>query len=78
MCRLALVGQASFVTLRARAWFEHVASADNPSDVLSRDGFEDPAVAHKVHTGEWERVEPVEPPTSSCSFDDMWRMMEYA
>ena len=39
--------------LRARVWYEHVPSADNPADVLSRDAMTDAYVRAKVDCGEW-------------------------
>ena len=50
MAALALVATATLARLKARTWFEHVASDDNPSDVLSRDAHADPDVARKLAT----------------------------
>ena len=61
MCRLALVASAALAGIGARAWYDHVPSPDNPADVLSRDGYADAEVAHKVETGQWEVITPVEP-----------------
>ena len=44
MCRPALRAAAILAGLRARVWYEHVPSPDNPADVLSRDATDDPAV----------------------------------
>ena len=54
---LAMVGAYLLTMQGARAWFEHVPSASNPSDPLSRDGFSDPWVASKIEAGEWARVD---------------------
>ena len=61
MCAIALVATACLARIRARPWYEHIASEDNPSDVLSRAGESDPAVAHKIHSGQWVRLPVVEP-----------------
>ena len=62
MCALALVATACFARLRARPWFEHIDSADNPADVLSRAGDRDPEVARRLSSGEWVRLPAREPP----------------
>ena len=51
-----MVGAYLLSTQGVRAWLEHVPSASNPADPLSRDGFSDPWVANKVSTGEWART----------------------
>lgn len=67
MARLALQASMAFVALGARAWFEHVPSADNPSDVLSRDGFADEGVARLIAQGGLVLVRACEPPLASYS-----------
>ena len=62
MCQIALVATAALASLRVRAWYEHVPSADNPADVLSRAGLDDETVAAKVQSGEYVVRVPVEPP----------------
>lgn len=59
MRKLALQATAMFAALGCRAWFERVPSDDNPADVLSRDGLDDPYVAEMVRTGKWKLREPV-------------------
>ena len=61
MCTLALVCTAALAGLGARTWFEHVPSADNPADPLSRKGKEDAWVGPKIRSGEWKLRDPVEP-----------------
>ena len=61
MRTLALVATACLARLLARPWYEHVASRDNPADVLSRDDLEVPVVKVRIRTGEWRLPEPVEP-----------------
>eukprot|EP00973_Karenia_brevis_P009032 1223021-Karenia_brevis.AAC.1 len=58
--------------LRARPWYEHVASEDNPADVLSRAGYDDRDVAEHVRTGAWVVYEPKEPPVVELDFDRLW------
>ena len=73
MCGLALVGTAVLGRMQARTWYEHVSSADNPSDVLSRAGFDDATVAEKVRNGAWEVIAPSEPPWErGLDFDYWW------
>jgi len=50
---LAGVMALSLIALRARAWFEYVESASNPSDVLSRDAYNDATVKDHISTGRW-------------------------
>ena len=61
MASLALVATATLARLRARVWFDHVPSSDNPADVLSREAGGDPEVARKLASGEWLAVPAVEP-----------------
>ncbi|CAK0895584.1 unnamed protein product, partial [Prorocentrum cordatum] len=42
MRRLALQALALLAALGCRCWFDHVPSADNPADALSRDALDDP------------------------------------
>ena len=73
MGRLALQAHAMLTALRCRVWVEHVPSGDNPADVLSRAGLDDPAVHHACATGLWTFRDPVAP---SCferlSFGALW------
>ena len=51
--RMAMRASISLTALRCRAWFEHVASAQNPSDVLSREAFADLAVQQLLLSRTW-------------------------
>ena len=73
MCRLALQASAMLAGLGCRCWFEHVPSADNPADVLSREALEDPLVASKVASGAWEYRAPVmPPPLAAATYEQLW------
>ena len=72
MSRIALVAMACWSRLRCRPWFDHVASADNPADALSRGGLDDPEVAPRVASGEYVAVPPVEPETSELDYELLW------
>ena len=50
MCKLSLVACAALAGIGDVTWLDHVASADNPADVLSRHGYEDARVARKAQT----------------------------
>ena len=59
--------------LRARVWYEHVPSEDNPADVLSRDALDDAAVRAKVSNGEWIWREAVVPDfLSPVDYSHLW------
>ena len=53
MAHLSLQVHAILAGLGARVWAEHVPSADNPADVLSRGGFSDPVVHAHILAGRW-------------------------
>ena len=72
MCRLAMVAGAALAGLGAKTWFDHVASADNPADVLSRAGFSDKRVAEAVRTRRVDVIEPKEPPWGSELDYEFW------
>ena len=72
MCRLALTATAALAGLDARPWFEHVASPDNPADVLSRAGLRDPLVMGRVASGEWLVHVAVPPPAESMLNYEFW------
>ena len=70
MSRMALAASTELVILDAVVWFEHVASKDNPADVLSREAIEDNDVEAKLESGEWVYRNPVEPlPANSFALD---------
>ena len=50
---MALVAGLRAAELGARIWVEWIASDQNPSDPLSRLGFDDPYVAARLDSGEW-------------------------
>ncbi len=54
MAPLALATLLLFSRAQARMWIERVESAANPSDVLSRAGWQDPEVAAAVASGRWQ------------------------
>ena len=56
-----LVFGLSMTALGARVWFEYVQSKSNPSDVLSRDAWDDPDVQRRLASGEWRRVDALIP-----------------
>ena len=55
---MALVASLLAAAAGCRLWFEYVASAQNPSDVLSRDGYEDKAVKRALAEGSWQAYQP--------------------
>jgi hypothetical protein len=58
---MAMTMSLSLMALECRCWFEHLDSALNPSDVLSRDGYEDLAVQAAIAAGKWTRIDPEVP-----------------
>jgi len=73
MCLLALRAEAILAGLGARVWYEHVPSADNPGDVLSRDALDDAEVKAKLDSGVWELREPVLPVlVGPVDFHSLW------
>ena len=73
MTRLALQATAMFAALNCRCWFEHIPSDDNPSDVLSRAGMEDPEVRRKCDAGEWVFRNPIVPRVSAATpYHELW------
>ena len=73
MCRIALLATASFAAIKARPWFDHIASDDNVyADRLSRGGFDDPLVSAFLSAGLWTKVEAVEPTWVSLSYSDLF------
>ena len=58
MARIALSSHLAMAQLQLRTWFEWVDSDSNPSDPLTRLGFEDPF----VKKARWSRVRPIQPP----------------
>jgi len=56
---LALVAALALASLSCRVWVEYVDTHQNPADMLSRDGYEDSKVKHRVSTGEWKPHQPV-------------------
>ena len=73
MAHLVVITLAS---ITCRAWFDYVNTKDNPADVLSRDGYEDPDVARRVYCGEWLPVLDTIPWTSMLHFspEELWHM----
>ena len=72
MCRPALAVGMALLGLRARVWYEHVPSASNPADWLSRDGLRDRRVALRLARGEWQHLPAAEPPLLfSMSFQEI-------
>ena len=58
MSMIALAASAALVKIDTKGWFEHVASKDNPADVLSREALEDADVKARLISGEWLWREP--------------------
>ena len=59
--KMGMLMSASMMLIQARPWFEYIQSDQNPSDVLSRDGLEDPVVARNIREGKWATL-----PAVSC------------
>ena len=73
MCFLALIAGAALGGLGAAVWYDHVGTNDNPADVLSRAGLEDPAVLSNVERGVWDVVKVVEPDVTTLEFHRLWQ-----
>ena len=74
MCRIALIATAALAAVGARTWYEHVPSDDNPADVLSRAGLEDPAVRAAIQAGTYLVRQPIEPPEGAeLDYSYWWR-----
>jgi hypothetical protein len=74
MCIPALRASATMASLDARVWYEHVASGDNPADILSRDATMDPEVAAKVEAGVWLMRDPSVPVLfGPTEYEDLWQ-----
>ena len=54
---MALVAALLAANFGCRIWVEYIASAQNPSDVLSRDAWEDEDVKTKLGEGMWVRLQ---------------------
>eukprot|EP00971_Amphidinium_carterae_P068771 1361784-Amphidinium_carterae.1 len=52
--RMAMRAAFLLARLGCRTWYEHVPSAANPADALSRDALGDPWVCSHVVSGAWE------------------------
>ena len=66
----------TLASIRCRAWFDYVNTKDNPADVLSRAGYDDPLVRRRVSRKEWLPVS-VDIPWHSLltlSPEDLWQM----
>ena len=72
MCSLALVATAALTALGARPCFERIPSSDNPADVLSRAGYDDPVVLSRLRAAQWEACPPREPPVAALAFDRLF------
>ena len=72
---MALVAALMAAHLGCRIWVEYIASAQNPSDVLSRDAWENEDVKHKLRTGAWERLRQTVDWTAALSLDSAARVI---
>ena len=72
MCTLALAAMAALAALGTRPWFDHVPSADNPADPLSRGGLQDEDVARMIADGRYVVHEAVPPPERSMLDYEFW------
>ena len=52
-CQLAVVLALQLCQHNTKAWFEYVDSKANPSDGLSREGFDDVEVQRQLSSGNW-------------------------
>ena len=53
MCAMALTATAALAGIRARTWYDHVPSPDNPADPLSRGGLSDEGGSWRVAAGQY-------------------------
>ncbi len=62
MAKEALAAALMFTSYECRVWTERVPSKANPSDVLSRAGWDDPVVQSNIAKGLWQRLDAHEFP----------------
>jgi len=55
---MALMAALGFIASNTRVWFEFVPSAQNCSDALSREGYDDPVVRKMLASGRWQKLMP--------------------
>ena len=55
---MALIAAMQIARYRVSCWFEFVDSKANPSDPLSRGGYEDPDVSSQLARGTWQKIRP--------------------
>ena len=53
-----MVTAITFASIRCRAWFEYVNTEQNPSDALSRGGYDDDEVRARIDAGTWKVSHP--------------------
>ena len=61
---MALVAALRLARINCSTWYEYIESEANPSDPLSRDGYEDISVARKITEGYWLQRHPAQIPWS--------------
>ena len=54
---MALIAALLAASMGCRIWVEYIASAQNPSDVLSREAYDDEDVRRKLASGDWVRLQ---------------------
>ena len=54
----AMIAALTLANIRCRAWFEYVHTKQNPSDALSRGGYDDSVVIGHLARGEWQISHP--------------------
>ena len=77
--RLAMRATATLTACRCRVWYEYVASAQNPADVLSRAAWQDARVRQNIQDGLWKRLPaiPVDwAHLTGSSLEDLWSDIE--
>ena len=53
---MAMLVGAVFVSAQVRPWYEYVASAQNPADILSRAGLDAPEVQARIASHLWREL----------------------
>ena len=73
---MALVAALLAASMGCRIWVEYIGSAQNPSDVLSRDGYDAPEVRDNIANGTWVRLQSTVDWSAALSLDSASQVLQ--
>ena len=74
---MALIAALLAASMGCQIWVEYITSAQNPSDILSREAYDDKDVRRRIADGEWEQLQTTVSWSAALTLADAAQILQH-